>query len=289
MGTGNESDFTLPLKALDRLLKLLEELDLPLTIHIFIGDGHHDAIGIYRYLKAKGILPIVPLDEDSKPTTSAHNDSNQKEVAEPGSEVPQSQQKTKDKTTKHPETPAKNTQPITPRPHIEMYPHITFEHDGTPLCPAGCRMRHQQYNETRQAHIFACPCTRKNGNQDWVFYEQECPFQQDCTPPEKKMGHTLYIKSAADLRLFPPIPRDSKRFTQLYALRSGTERQNAVADSYHIDRRHRNAAYTLIRLAFVNICKHARIREAQSAANQSKQGRFHAALLQLGLADRLPN
>jgi hypothetical protein len=103
------------------------------------------------------------------------------------------------------------------------------------------------------------------------------------------MGYTLYIKSEADLRLFPPIPRDSKRFKELYARRSGTERQNAVADSYNLDRRHRNAAYTLIRLTFVNICKHARIRDTERAGNQSKQERFHAALTRLNLSDQLPN
>ena len=150
-------------------------------------------------------------------------------------------------------------------------------------------MRYQQYNDRRQAHIFACPCTRKNGKQDWIFHEKECPFQQDCTPPEKAMGHTLYIKSEADLRLFPPIPRDSKRFKELYTQRSGTERQNAVADSYNLDRRHRNAAYVLIRLTFVNICKHARIRESERTRNQSKQEVFQAALMHLNLSDRLPN
>jgi hypothetical protein len=288
MGTGNESDFTLSLKALDRLLTLLEDLDLPLTITIFIGDGHHDAIGIYRYLKAKGIVPIIPLDEDSKP---------QPQHAQPNSTPDNTRTNTMrtpantDSAGPSPETTApgrKPNKPRTPRPQIAMYPHITFESDGTPLCPGGKRMRHQDYNARKAAHIFACPATRKNGKQRWVFYSQECPFHEDCTPPEKKMGHTLYIKSDADLRLFPPIPRDANRFKELYALRSGTERQNATADSYNIDRRHRNAAYTLIRLTFVNICKHARIRDAERAGKQSKQERFQVALTRLKRSDRLP-
>jgi hypothetical protein len=103
------------------------------------------------------------------------------------------------------------------------------------------------------------------------------------------MGYTLYIKPAANLRLFPPIPRDSKRFKHLSARRSGTERQNAVADSYNLDRRHRNAAYLLIRLTFVNICKHARIREAERAAKQGHQDRFHAALMRLNLSELMSN
>jgi hypothetical protein len=170
-----------------------------------------------------------------------------------------------------------------------MYPHLTFESDGTPLCPGGKRMRHHDYNTKKAAHIFACPCMRKNGKQQWVFHQKECPFQHDCTPPEKKMGHTLYIKSDADLRLLPPIPRDSKRFKALYAQRSSTERQNAVADSYNLDRRHRNAAYILVRLTFVNICKHAHIRQAERHNNLSHQAGFHDTLARLSVADLLPN
>jgi hypothetical protein len=287
MGNGNESDFTLSLKAIDRLLKMLEELELPLNMTIFIGDGHHDAIGFYRYLKAKGIIPIIPLDEDSKPKQAKSD----KPAAE---KTPTTAQKDLIQPTGLPATEAqketsKNAHASSPRPQIEMYPNITFDHDGTPLCPAGCRMRHHHYNPRKRAHIFACPCNRKNKKQQWIFYIEECPFQKDCTPPEKRMGYTLYLKSEVDLRLFPPIPRGSKRFKDLYALRSGTERQNATADSYNIDRRHRNSAYTLIRLTFVNICKHARMREAERTGKKSKQEHFHATLMRLNLADRLPN
>jgi hypothetical protein len=268
---------------------MIEELELPLKITIFIGDGHHDAIGIYRYLKAKGIIPVVPLDEDSKLKNSEQQPSTQKALSELSSEPPQKQQKTDTEATKNTKPTTKKTKPIVPRSQIEMYPNITFDNDGTPLCPAGCRMRHQQYVQRKQAHIFACHCTRKNRKQQWVFHEKECPWQQDCTPPEKKMGYTLYIKSDADLRLFPPIARESKRFKGLYALRSGTERQNATADSYNIDRRHRNAAYVLIRLTFVNICKHARIREAERNEKQSQKEVFQSALRRLGLSEHLPN
>jgi hypothetical protein len=169
-----------------------------------------------------------------------------------------------------------------------MYPNLTFEPDGTPLCPAGCRMRHHQYDSRKAAHIFVCPCSRKNHAGTWIFHADECPFQQDCTPPEKIMGHTLYIKSEADLRLFPPIPRDSKRFKELYAHRSGTERQNSVADSYQVDARHRNATFTLIRLTFVNICKHVRIRQKEGG-NTTPQAHLHESLRQLNLSSLLPN
>jgi hypothetical protein len=266
MPGGNETDFTLSLKALDQLLKLLETLDTPLQIRIFIGDGHHNAMGIYRYLKEKGIIPIIPLDEDEQPAPS---------------------ETTPAETTPAKTMPAK-TKAVTPRPQIQQYPDIIFEPDGTPLCPGNCRMRHHQYDARKAAHIFVCPCSRKNHAGTWIFHADECPFQQDCTPPEKIMGYTRYIKSEADLRLFPPIPRDSKRFKDLYAHRSGTERQNSVADSYQVDGRHRNATVTLIRLTFVNICKHARIRQKEGGKT-TPQAHLHAALRQLNVSSLLPN
>lgn len=49
------------------MLDLLETQDLDLRIAIFIGDGHHDATGISRYLKAKAILPVIPLKDADAP------------------------------------------------------------------------------------------------------------------------------------------------------------------------------------------------------------------------------
>ena len=65
MGTGNESDFTLGPKALDELLKVIQEHDLPLDLDIFIGDGHHDTLPFYRYCRVKGIRTIIPLNGDA--------------------------------------------------------------------------------------------------------------------------------------------------------------------------------------------------------------------------------
>lgn len=74
---GNESDFTLSLKAIDDLLKLIRDAHLPLTIQAFVGDGHHDADAIYRYLLKKGILTVIPLtkyDDATHPHADAFPD-----------------------------------------------------------------------------------------------------------------------------------------------------------------------------------------------------------------------
>jgi hypothetical protein len=66
MPGGNESDYTLSLKGIDRFLKLARENDLEIRVHIFIGDGHHDSYAHYDYLKEKEIIPIIPLSEKSQ-------------------------------------------------------------------------------------------------------------------------------------------------------------------------------------------------------------------------------
>lgn len=61
MPGGNESDFTLSLKAFDRLLKGILENNIDLRIHIFTGDCHHDSYAHYKYFAQKNVLPVIPL------------------------------------------------------------------------------------------------------------------------------------------------------------------------------------------------------------------------------------
>lgn len=100
MGTGNESDFTLSPRALDELLKVIDEHALPLNLDIFIGDGQHDALPFYRYCRVKGIRTVIPL---------TGNTASDDDTAEP------------------------------PHPHLDAYPEVVFDTDGTPFCPGGAR------------------------------------------------------------------------------------------------------------------------------------------------------
>ncbi len=234
MGTGNESDVTLGPKALDELLKVIDEHDLPVNIDMFIGDGHHDALAFYRYCRVKGIRTVIPIngaassDIDTTDTTK--------------------------KNTK------KNTNTTTPtHPHRDAYPDIVFDTDGTPLCPGGCRMRHEHYHKGKDAHFYTCPMKRRNGNGEWIFYATECPKHADCCP-DKALGDSQYLKIEASPRYLPEIPRCSPCFTTLFKERTGVERSNAVEDHSRLDRCTRHAVYGLIRLTLVNVAKHARLR-----------------------------
>jgi hypothetical protein len=219
MGTGNESDFTLGPKALDELLKVIEAHTLPLNIDIFIGDGHHDALTFYRYCRVKGIRTVIPLNGDAV-----------------------------DDSKKAP-----------PHPHVEAYPEVVFDTDGTPLCPKGCRMRHEHYDKQQDTHLFACPAKRRTHRGEWIFSAGECPNGADCRP-DKALGYSRSFKVDVNPRVLPEIPRCTARYRRLYKERTGVERSHRVEDAYRLDRCTRHAPYGLVRLTFVNIAKHARLR-----------------------------
>jgi hypothetical protein len=286
MGNGNESDFTLAPKAIDDLLKMIREHDLKMAITIFVGDGHHDALAIYIYLEEKGIIAIIPLDSDSatkndKPTDNATDNATGKDTHT----TSESSKATTHHTAPDPSNDTHKTSK-TIHPHLERYPDMIFESDGTPLCPGGCRMRYHCPFPSKRAHFFKCPATRKNRKGERIFHADECPKHKECNP-EKAMGYTLYIASAANPRLFPPIQRDSKRFKTLYNERTSIERSNSVEDSYHLDHRHRNAVYNLIRLTFVNICKHAVVRWLEELKTHSEEQLLGNALASIGMTSEM--
>ena len=227
MPGGNESDYTLSLKAFDRFVKATHEQDLNLHIRIFCGDGHHDSYAHYHYFQQKNVSPVIPLSENSKNVF----------------------------------------------PHLIADKNIRLDTDGTPLCPAGMRMRHHQYNPRKRVHVFTCPVKRtshRNGKSVYLTHLKECPRKQDCAP-HSSLAPLVYIKSDTDPRLYPPIPRDSKRFKEIMNQRSAAERCNAVNDTYHLDRACRNADYGLIRLTLANIVEHAVIRYMESVKTSSQE------------------
>jgi hypothetical protein len=239
MPGGNESDYTLSLKTLDRMGKCIVENHKDMRITIFIGDGHHDSYAHYDYLKHKGIVPIIPLCANSE----------------------------------------------------KLYPHaledegIRSDTDGTPLCPAGVRMRHHLYNKDRQTHVYCCPVkrnTHREGKSVYVTRLEECPRKQDCAP-ESSLGPIVNVKSEKDPRLFPPIPRSTQRFKDLMKMRSATERGNSVIDSYGIEGSSRNPDYGLIRLNLVGIVHHAVVRNMEAAKKSSQHDLFLQTLEKIGV------
>jgi hypothetical protein len=158
-------------------------------------------------------------------------------------------------------------------PHLLNDRPPRLDEDGVPLCPGGRRMRRHQYDKKKKTHVYACPAKppkRKNGKYGYEFNEDLCPLKQNCKP-ESSLGPFFYIRSAENPRFFPPVPRDSQKYKDIMNLRSGSERVNAVNDSYKLEGASRNADRGLVRLFFANIVQHAVIRynEASKSANES--------------------
>ena len=171
----------------------------------------------------------------------------------------------------------KNVLPIIPlsKSSQNAYPHlcddsdVRLDTDGVPLCPEGKRMRHHCYDKNKKTHVYCCPAkrnTHRNGKSEYVFHEKDCPRQQDCHP-QSPLGPLVYLKSSEDPRLFPPLPRDSRKFKDLSNQRSASERINFINDAYGVENSCRNADYGLIRLTLANIVHHCSVRY-QAARNR---------------------
>lgn len=171
-------------------------------------------------------------------------------------------------------------------PHLSDDSDIRLDMDGTPLCPAGKRMRRHCYNKRKQNHVYNCPAKRnshRNGKSVYVFHVDDCPKHQDCDP-NSPLGPYVHLKSSEDPRLFPPLPRSSQKFKELMNQRSASERCNFINDSYGVEGSCRNADYGLIRLALANIAHHAAIRY-QEARKQSEANDLPIHILESAFPD----
>lgn len=96
------------------------------------------------------------------------------------------------------------------------------------------------------------------------------PKKENCAS-ESTLGPLVYIKSDTDPRLYPPIPRDSRRFREIMNHRSSSERCNYLNDTYNLEGSCRNASYGLIRLTLANIVEHAVVRYLKTLEGTSKE------------------
>lgn len=135
-------------------------------------------------------------------------------------------------------------------------PELSLSARGVPLCQAGVEMAP---NGTAGAgkSMFICPV--KAGK------IAQCPLAPTEDPdwlcqPETKWGPTVKLNANDNPRLFPEVARNSPSYKRLYALRSGTERSNAMKKGrFRLHRcRHVRASLWQIRLTFIAILQHAK-------------------------------
>jgi hypothetical protein len=123
---------------------------------------------------------------------------------------------------------------------------ITFGTDGVPVCPIGRKMINWGKNSKSFRNKWRCPA--KVGK--W-----ECPHP--CS--ESEYGRTVYTSTKDNPRFFPRIRRDSKEWTERYALRTGVERciKRQKVDYKLESSRGRSSRHWNIRVYLIAMCQHA--------------------------------
>ncbi len=101
--------------------------------------------------------------------------------------------------------------------------NVVYDEAGTLYCydkvsnpPCRHRMAYIGHEPARGTIKYRCPARHEG----W-----QCPSDQRCNAG-KKYGKTVRVKCELDQRRFPPIPRATKLFEQLYKGRSAVERVN---------------------------------------------------------------
>lgn len=109
-------------------------------------------------------------------------------------------------------------------PGQEQRGNIVHDEAGTLFCvdtksepPVRHKMAYMGHEASRGTLKYRCPAKHEG----WT-----CPMSPVCNAG-KTYGLTVRVKQETDLRRFPPIPRGTKKFEELYDGRTAVERANA--------------------------------------------------------------
>ncbi len=102
--------------------------------------------------------------------------------------------------------------------------NVVYDEAGTIYCydkvsdpPVRHQMSYIGHEPERKTLKYRCPAR----HEDW-----ECPMSKICNAG-KKYGKTVRVPREVDRRRFPPLPRATKKFEQMYKGRTSVERVNA--------------------------------------------------------------
>lgn len=131
-----------------------------------------------------------------------------------------------------------------------------FSADGVPLCEAGVEMCLQGHDTKKHTLTYICPCKSKLASR-----LENCPIAPETDPdyrcqPETKWGPAVKVHCKKDPRIWPEIPRNTKKYRKLYNARSSCERTNSTLKcSYKLEQaRHRSSEFWLIRATLIDMC-----------------------------------
>lgn len=127
---------------------------------------------------------------------------------------------------------------------------FTIDHDGVPICRAGCRMRRDGTEIAKGRTKFKCPkISRKKGC-------ISCTCDNPCS--DARYGRTVHLVMNDNPRLFNNPPRSSKEWKLEYNARTSAERSNKreKLDFKLEDGRHRSTKMWYCRLYHILMLQH---------------------------------
>ena len=105
------------------------------------------------------------------------------------------------------------------------FPVFPVNDNGVPVCAAGHEMVYDGFCKNRSRMKWRCPL--KCGKAD------SCDNLSSCST--SPYGRVVYTKPDWDLRLFTPVPRNSKEFRVIYKNRTSSERiNNRILNDYNL-------------------------------------------------------
>lgn len=121
---------------------------------------------------------------------------------------------------------------------------LCFDHNNEPICMGGIPYKH-------------CGFTFPKGIKYRCWFDYY-GMQKPCSCSDSSYGRTIYIKPDYDLRLFPPFPRKSEAFKEMFKRRTSVERSNKrILVDYNIEAgRCRSSKHRFSRATFAVINTH---------------------------------
>lgn len=159
---------------------------------------------------------------------------------------------------------------------LDLGQSYLFNDKGRPLCPGGLPMRRHGFDR-QERRLYACPIKRaahRNGKMVYIAHRDECPRKALCEP-DSALGPLVHIHPDIDPRIHPVVPRDSKEYSELAAMRSCTERSNSAKKEAFRAKyaRIRVMPYAYIRLALISLLEHSKVWAREKLEAFEKSGK----------------
>lgn len=121
---------------------------------------------------------------------------------------------------------------------------LCFDHNNEPICMGGIPYKH-------------CGFTFPKGIKYRCWFDYY-GIEKPCSCSDSSYGRTIYIKPDYDPRLFPPVPRNSEAFKEMFKRRTSVERANKrMLVDYNIEAgRCRSSKHRFSRATFAVINTH---------------------------------